>query len=131
MANESEQTLPKAVNTFKQRGWPDVVSHLGALIITKNLLLPAGALALLLLCTWKLNSGDLRALLEMVINRKWFAVTGWLLFTCSVFVSIKVVKWQGKICQDRIDDLKKVSDTSTQEQLKLEPERPQITNTQK
>ena len=126
-----EQKQQKAVNTYRQRGWPDVVSHLGALIISKNLLLPAGALAFLLLCAWKLTSGDLRGLIETIINRKWFAVSGWVLFTGSVFVSIKVVKWQARIYRERIDELKKMNEGSLQSQLRLESERPQITNVSK
>ena len=131
MENQPEQPHPKAVNTYRRRGWPDVVSHLGALIISKNLLLPAGALAFLLLCVWKLSSGDLRALLETIINRKWFAISGWLLFTGSVFVSIKVVKWQARIYRERIDELKKINEGSPQTQLILESERQQIKDVQK
>lgn len=131
MDTPPEQKQQKPVNSFRKRGWPDVVSHIGALIISKNLLLPAGALAFLLLTVWKLSSGDLRALIETVIDRKWFAVSGWILFTGSVFVSIKVVKWQARIYRERIDELKKTNEGSPQKQLKLETERTQITTTPK
>lgn len=121
MDDQSEQKQPKPVNTFRKRGWPDVASHLGALIISKNLLLPAGALAVLLLSIWKLSSGDLRGLVETVIDRKWFAVSGWVLFLLTVFVSIKLFKWQSRIYREQIDELKKLKDSS-QGQLKLESE---------
>lgn len=127
MDSTPEQKQQKPVNTFRKRGWPDVASHLGALIISKNLLLPAGALAFLLLCVWKLSSGDLRGLIETVIERKWFAVSGWVLFTGSVFVSIKVVKWQARIYKERIDELKQMNEGSPQGQLKLESEQKQTT----
>jgi len=126
-----EQNQQKPVNTFKKRGWPDVVSHLGALIISKNLLLPAGALAFLLLCVWKLNSNDLKDLVETVINRKWFAVSGWVLFTGTVFVSIKIIKWQARIYRERIDELKNMKQSPPQGQLNLETERPQIKDVSK
>lgn len=127
MDNQPEQKQQKPVNAFRKRGWPDVVSHLGALIISKNLLLPAGALAFLLLCVWKLSSVDLRGLIETIIDRKWFAVSGWVLFAGSVFVSIKVVKWQARIYKERIDELKKMNEGSPQSQLKLESDHTQTT----
>lgn len=97
---------PKAANTHRKKGWPDTVSHLGALIISKNLLLPAGSLAVILLCIWRLSSADLKALIESVIERTWFAVGGWVMFAGTVYVSIKIVKGQAAIYQERIDELK-------------------------
>lgn len=119
MDDKPEQKQPKPVNSYRKRGWPDTVSHLGALIISKNLLLPAGALAVILLMIWKLSSNDLRGLVETIIERKWFAVSGWGLFIGSVFVSIKIFKWRDNIFRQHIDELKKLSEPS-QEQLKLE-----------
>lgn len=74
---------------------------------------------MILLGIWKLSSGDLRGLVETIIERKWFAVSGWVLFILSVLVSIKLFKWQGKIFQQHIDELKKVNNAS-QGQLQLE-----------
>jgi hypothetical protein len=123
-----EPTKPKAGNSIRGRGWPDVAFHLGALIISRNLLLPAGGLAFILLVAYKLNSADLRGLLETIINRRGFSVSGWILFLGSIFVSVRIIKWQGRMYRERIDELKKSSEGSSQEQLRLESDRPQITN---
>lgn len=101
----SEQKQPKSVNTYRQKGWPDVVYGIASLLIARNLLLPAGALAFLLLAVYKLDSHDLNGLLAMIIDRKWFAVSGWVMFMGSVFVSIKITKWQSRIYRQRIDEL--------------------------
>lgn len=107
------------VNTDGKMGWPDVVYGLSQTVISKNLILPVGALAFLLLMTYKMNSPDIRDLLEVIINRKWFACTGWILFIITVMVSIKLVKWQRKTAREHIqqmtmliDELKKVKNSS-------------------
>ena len=119
--NQTEQKAAKPVNTYKQRGWPDTAYQLGALIISKNLLLPAGALALLLLFVYRLSSGDLRGLVETIIEKKWFAVSGWVMSVICVFSSIKLFKWQARIYREQIEELKKLKGNG-QELLKLESE---------
>jgi hypothetical protein len=80
------------------------------------------------LCVYRLDSADLRALLQVIVQRTWFAVGGWVMFVGTVFVSIRIVRWHTKICRERIDELKKMKEISPQGQLHLESPPKQIEN---
>ena len=76
---------------------------------------------MLLLFVYRLSSGDLRGLVETIIEKKWFAVSGWVMSVICVFSSIKLFKWQARIYREQIEELKKLKGNG-QELLKLESE---------
>lgn len=123
MAEPDEQKKLKPVNTFRPIGWPEVALKLGALIISKNLLLPFGVMVSVLLLVWKLDSKDLHEVLDKMIDHRWFAVGGWVMFAGSVYCSIRIVRWQSRLYRERINELKTGSLPSNQpELLKLDGE---------
>jgi hypothetical protein len=100
-------------------GWPETVLKLGAMIISKNMLLPFGVMAFALLCAYRMDSKDLREILEKLLDQRWFAVLGWVLFVGTVYVSIRIVRWQASIYRERIVEMNRGQLPPPQEQFLL------------
>ncbi|HEY4416860.1 MAG TPA: hypothetical protein VGO57_14305 [Verrucomicrobiae bacterium] len=116
---QSEPNKATAVNTTRPIDWPETVLKLGALIISKNLLLPFGIMAFGLLCAYQMNSSDLRAVLEKIIDHRWFAVGGWVCFVGTVLLSIRIVRWQASMYREQLTELKRGQMPPPQTELQL------------
>jgi hypothetical protein len=109
----------KPANSYKAKGWADVVLNLGNLIIQRGLLIPAGTILIILLMVWKLNSKDLADVLTQIVGRVWLGVAGWVVALIVVYVSIRIYKAKDRAHREEIARIAEVKNFAIQKSLNL------------
>jgi hypothetical protein len=115
----NESTEKKPTNSYRAKSWADTACFLGNLVIQRGLLVPAGAILIILLIVWKLDSKDLASVLNQIVGRVWFGVGGWAVAFIVVYVSIRIYRAKDRTHRSEIERIAGVKNVAVQKLLNL------------
>ena len=88
-------------------------------MFTTRATVPLGLMVVLYNVVNKLDSKDLKELLQSVVGATWFAALGWFSFACAVIVGVLLFRWREGIFQRELNRIQEVKDKVVKGQLEL------------